>query len=49
MVRATVENVPGDVGVRSAFGPRLFIPRARVEETGLLTRGSRARYEAYRR
>lgn len=49
VLRATVENVPGDVGVRSAFGPRLFIPRARLEETGLLTRGSRARYEAYLR
>ena len=49
VLRATVENVPGDVGVRSAFGPRVFIPRARVGETGLLTRGSRARYEAYLR
>jgi putative ABC transport system permease protein len=49
VLRATVESMPGDVGVRSAFGPRVFIPRARVEETGLLTRGSRARYEAYLR
>jgi len=49
VVRATVENMPGDVGVRSAFGPRAFIPRTRVEGTGLLTRGSRARYEAYLR
>jgi putative ABC transport system permease protein len=49
VVRGTVENMPGDVGVRSAFGPRVFIPRARVEETGLLTRGSRGRYEAYLR
>ena len=48
-LRATIENMPGDVGVRSAFGPRVFIPRARVAETGLLTRGSRARYEAYLR
>ena len=48
-VRATVVNVPGDVGLRSAFGPRVYIPRSRVAETGLLTRGSRARYEAYLR
>jgi putative ABC transport system permease protein len=48
-VRATVENAPGDVGVRSAFGPRAFIPRGRVGETGLLTYGSRGRYEAYLR
>ncbi len=49
VVRATVQNMPGDVGVRSAFGPRVFVPRSRVGETGLLTRGSRARYEAYLR
>jgi putative ABC transport system permease protein len=49
VIRATVLNMPGDVGVRSAFGPRVFIPRARVEQTRLLTRGSRARYEAYLR
>ena len=49
VLRATVENMPGDVGVRSAFGPRVFIPRARVEETGLLSRGSRANHEAYLR
>ena len=49
VLRATVENMPGEVGVRSAFGPRVFIPRARVEETGLLSRGSRANHEAYLR
>jgi putative ABC transport system permease protein len=46
-VRATLENMPGDVGVRTAFGPRVFIPRSRVEETGLLAFGARARYEAF--
>jgi putative ABC transport system permease protein len=49
VVRATLENMPGDIGVRTAFGPRVFIPRSRVLETGLLTRGSRGRYEAYLR
>lgn len=49
VLRATVENMPGEVGVRSAFGPRVFIPRVRVEETGLLSRGSRANHEAYLR
>jgi len=49
VLRATLENMPGDVGVRSAFGPRVFVPRARVGETRLLTRGSRGRYEAYLR
>ncbi len=49
VIRGTVVSAPGDVGLRSAFGPRVYIPRARVEATGLLTRGSRARYEAYLR
>jgi putative ABC transport system permease protein len=47
VVRGTVLNVPGEVSLRSALGPRVYIPRARASETGLLTRGSRARYEAY--
>jgi putative ABC transport system permease protein len=47
VIRGTVLNVPGDVGVRAAFGPRVFIPAARVPETKLLTFGSRARYEVF--
>ncbi len=47
LIRGTVLNVPGDVGVRAAFGPRVFIPAARVAETKLLTFGSRARYEVF--
>jgi putative ABC transport system permease protein len=46
-LRATVENMPGDVGVRSALGPRVFISRRRVAETGLLGFGSRAGHRAY--
>jgi putative ABC transport system permease protein len=46
-ILGTVVNVPGDVGVRAAFGPRVFIAAKRLDETGLLTFGSRARYEAY--
>ena len=49
VLRATLENMPGDVGFTSALGPRVLIPRARVVETSLLTRGSRARYEAFLR
>ena len=48
-IRATVSSMPGDVGLRSAIGPRVFIPRARAGETALLTRGSRGRYEVYLR
>jgi putative ABC transport system permease protein len=49
VVRGIVLNLPGEVSLRSALGPRVYIPRARAAETGLLTRGSRARYEAYLR
>lgn len=44
---ATVLNVPGDVGVAAAFGPRVFIPGADLDTTGLLRFGSRAEYEAF--
>jgi putative ABC transport system permease protein len=46
-ITGVVENIPGDVSVRAAFGPRGFIPFRRVEETRLLAFGSRGRYEVY--
>jgi putative ABC transport system permease protein len=46
-IKGAVTNVPGDVGVRAAFGPRVFIPAARLDETRLLVFGSRARYETF--
>jgi putative ABC transport system permease protein len=46
VVRATIRDMPGDVSVASAFGPRVFVPRAALDATRLLTFGSRARYEA---
>ena len=45
-ITGTLENVPGDVGIESAFGSRVFIPAAYIDETGLLVFGSRAEYEA---
>jgi putative ABC transport system permease protein len=48
-IRGTILGVPGDVGIRSAFGPRVFIAARDVARTGLLGFGSRARYEAYLR
>jgi putative ABC transport system permease protein len=47
VIRGTVTSLPGDVGVRTAFGPRVFIPASRVADTQLLTFGSRGRYEAF--
>ena len=44
-ILATIKNVPGDAGVSAAIGPRVFIPEAHLQETGLLIFGSRAEYE----
>ena len=48
-IRAAVLNVPGDVGVRTAFGSRVFMAARDVPATGLLGFGARARYEAFLR
>ena len=47
VIRAAVLNVPGDVGVRTAFGSRVFMAARDVPATGLIGFGSRARYEAF--
>lgn len=46
-VAAVVTRTPGEVALRTAIGPRVFIPAAYLEETQLLQFGSRARYLAY--
>ncbi|MBA2628040.1 MAG: FtsX-like permease family protein, partial [Gemmatimonadales bacterium] len=43
----TLTRMPGDVGVRSAFGPRIFIPNRYVPATGLLEFGARVQREAF--
>ena len=47
VIRGTVVNYPGDVGIRSAFGPRVYLSSRDVTGTGLLRFGSRARYDVY--
>jgi putative ABC transport system permease protein len=42
----TLENVPGDPGIASVIGPRVYIPARYLAETQLLVYGSRAEYEA---
>ena len=44
-ILGTLRNVPGDVGVASALGPRVYIPDRYLDSTQLLTFGSRAEYE----
>jgi putative ABC transport system permease protein len=46
-IRGTVVNYPGDVGIRSALGPRVYLSAKDVAATGLLRFGSRARYDLY--
>ncbi|HEX2450940.1 MAG TPA: FtsX-like permease family protein [Gemmatimonadales bacterium] len=46
-ISGTVENLPGEVGLRSAFGPRVFIPARYLEETKLLGFGARAERQAF--
>ena len=48
-IAGTVEGLPTDIGFQSAVGPRIYIPRAVLPETGLLTFGSLARYQFYLR
>src|SRR5687767_12512974 len=45
VIVATILQVPGDLGVSAAIGPRVYIPERHVGETGLLVFGSRAEYE----
>jgi putative ABC transport system permease protein len=47
VVAGIVTGAPGDVGLRTAIGPRVFLPAQYLDETNLLRFGSRARYRAY--
>ncbi|MBP6668753.1 MAG: FtsX-like permease family protein [Gemmatimonadales bacterium] len=49
VIAGTVTSFPGDVGVRAAFGPRVYIPGALLAETGLLGFGARVEYEWFLR
>jgi len=48
-IAGVVRNYPGDVGLRAALGPRVFIPARYLAATHLLERGSRVGYAAYLR
>ncbi|HVR69313.1 MAG TPA: FtsX-like permease family protein [Vicinamibacteria bacterium] len=47
LIRGTVLDFPGDVGLRSAMGPRVFMALSDLGAAGLLEFGARARHEAY--
>ncbi len=46
-ISGTVESAPGNTGIRTAFGPKVYIPLSQLAETKLLGFGSRAEYEAF--
>ncbi len=47
VISGTIVSAPGNVGVRAAFGPRIYIFAGNLPATRLLGFGSRAEYEAY--
>lgn len=49
VIGGTVTSFPGDVGIRTAFGPRVFIPASSLPDTRLLGFGSRIEYEWFLR
>ena len=46
-IAGVVTGAPGDIGLRTAIGPRVFMPATALAETNLLRFGSRAQYRAY--
>ncbi|CAA9331518.1 MAG: ABC transporter, fused permease protein [uncultured Gemmatimonadetes bacterium] len=46
-VAGVIRKIPGDVGISSAFAPRVYIPARFLGETQLLRFGSRAEYDAF--
>lgn len=43
-IEGAIIEIPGQPVAASFFGPRIFIPKENVEDTGLLQRGSRLEY-----
>lgn len=46
-IAGAVTSVPGEIGILTALGPRVYIPGRHLEATNLLRFGSRATYYAY--
>ncbi len=46
-IRATVQDLPGSISLLSSLGPRVYIPRHRLPDTGLLAPTTRARHRAF--
>jgi putative ABC transport system permease protein len=46
-IEGAIIEIPGQPVAASFFGPRIFIPKENVEDTGLLQRGSRLEYVSW--
>ncbi len=46
-IEGAIIEIPGQPVAASFFGPRIFIPKKNVEQTGLLQRGSRLQYVSW--
>jgi len=47
VITGVITSAPNNVGIRTAFGPRIYIPLRDLPATQLLGFGSRAEYEAF--
>lgn len=47
VISGAIVSAPGNVGIRTAFGPRIYIAARDLPETRLLGFGARAEYEAF--
>ena len=46
-ITGTIRSAPNEVGFRFALGPRIYIPAASLQDTGLLGFGARVQYEVF--
>ena len=49
LVAGTAGNVPTDLGMQTAIGPRIYVSHETLERAGVMAFGSLARHEAYLR
>jgi putative ABC transport system permease protein len=47
IITGTIQSAPSEVGIRFAFGPRIYIPAQYLRETALLGFGARVQYEIF--
>ena len=46
-IAGALQKVPGEAGAAGILGPRIYIPKRTVQNTGLLARGSLAQYNTF--